>query len=198
MKTFGLTGNTGTGKTTVADMLRERGIPVLDADLIAREVVQPGEPALAAIVAAFGDEFVDADGSLRRQALGRRVFADPEALAKLNAITHPQIAQRTQQEMMRLAGEGAEVVVYDSAILVESGMAGAFNGLIVVVCAREEQIERIMSRDKLPREDAEQRVDAQMPLEKKVELADRVIDNSGTVSALEPQVAELLTWMGGR
>jgi dephospho-CoA kinase len=198
MKTFGLTGNTGTGKTTVADMLRERGIPVLDADLIAREVVQPGEPALAAIVAAFGDEFVDAAGSLRRQALGRRVFADPEALAKLNAITHPQIAQRTQQEMMRLAGEGAEMVVYDSAILVESGMAGAFNGLIVVVCAREEQIERIMSRDKLPREDAEQRVDAQMPLEKKVELADRVIDNSGTVTALEPQVAQLLTWMGGR
>lgn len=198
MKRFGLTGNTGTGKTTAADMLRARGIPVVDADRIARAVVEPGEPALAEIAATFGSRYLDDQGALRRQELGRLVFGDREALRRLEAITHPRIAERAAAELAAYEAQGAPFAVYDSAILVESGMAGALDGLIVVSASPERQRERIMARDRLSREDADQRIGAQMPLAEKVARADLVIDNDADLDTLAAEVERAASWMASR
>ncbi len=147
MIVFGLTGNTGTGKSTVAEALHSRGIPVVDADLIARAVVSPGQPALDEIITTFGREYVDDDGQLLRQKLGRLVFGDPTARAKLEAITHPRIARRARHELDEHAANGAETAVYDSAILVETGLAKAFAALIVVYAEPEQQLARITGRE---------------------------------------------------
>lgn len=198
MIVFGLTGNTGTGKTTVADALRRHGIPVVDADRIAREIVRPGEPALDEIIAAFGEEYVDERGELRRQKLGRLVFGDSHARARLESIMHPRIAVRARELLDGHAADGAPMAVYDSAILVETGLAKAFSALIVVYAEPQQQLERIMARDKLSRADAQQRIDAQMPLAEKVRVADYVVENSGSVDELEHQISGLIRWMRGR
>ncbi len=198
MKRFGLTGNTGTGKTTVADLLRARGVPVVDADRIARAIVEPGEPALTEIAATFGERYLDDDGALRRQDLGRLVFGDPDALRRLEAITHPRIAQRAAAELATYEARGAPFAVYDSAILVESGMASALDGLIVVTASPEHQRERIMARDGLSQADADQRIRAQMPLAEKIARADLVIPNDADRDALVAEVERALAWMSER
>lgn len=195
MRVFGLTGNTGTGKSAVAARLRERGVAVVDADRLARAVVEPGEPALAEIAETFGPEYLDADGRLRRQALGRLVFGDPEARRRLEAITHPRIAASAMVELQAHREAGAELAVYDSALIVETGQARAFTGLIVVTATREQQLERIMARDGLSRPDAGQRIDAQMPLAEKVAAADYVVQNSGSLDDLDAAVDALVRWM---
>ena len=195
MRVFGLTGNTGTGKTTVAKLLADRGICVVDADEIARVIVEPGEPALREIVDAFGPQYLDDAGRLRRQALGRLVFSDQKALRDLEAITHPRIAARASSAFTSAAAQGVELAVYDSAILVETGQAGDFAGLIVVTCSRELQLQRIVARDGLSADDASARIDAQMPLVEKVAMADYVIENVGAFAELSVAVDDLVTWM---
>ena len=195
MIVFGLTGNTGTGKTTVADALRRRGIPVVDADQIAREIVHSGETALEEIVSAFGDEYLDDDGELRRQKLGRLIFGDKEARAKLEAITHPRIALRARDQLDEYTASGETMAVYDSAILVETGLAKAFSALVVVYAEPDEQLDRIMTRDGLSRRDAQQRVNAQLSLSEKMRLADYVVENTGSLADLESRVARLVKWM---
>lgn len=155
------------------------GCPVIDADVLAREVVAPGEPALAAIVAAFGREVLRPDGTLDRPRLGALVFADAARRRELEAITHPAIQARRQARLAELAAAGfAGVVVQDAALLVEVGGHRQVDRLVVVYAEPAVQLARLMRRDGLARAEAERRVAAQMPLGEKVRLADYVIDNS--------------------
>jgi dephospho-CoA kinase len=178
---FGLTGGIASGKSTVAARLRTRGVPVIDADELAREVVAPGTDGLRAIVEAFGDTVLEASGALDRKALARVAFADDAARKVLNAITHPRIAQLTAKRAGELAGAGEPLGCYEAALLVENGVADMFRPLVVVSCPEAIQIERIRARDDASREDAMARVRAQKPLAEKVAAADFVIDTTGTI-----------------
>lgn len=190
-RVIGLTGGIASGKSTVAAMLRELGAPVVDADELARRVVEPGSAGLAAIVEYFGPQVLDAAGALDRKQLGARVFADPEARAALNAITHPRIAELSQREIARHAGAGAPVVIYEAALIVENGLQRGLDGLIVVSVPVEVQLERLIARDGLGEDEARARLAAQLPLADKVAVADHVIDNAGTVEETRAQVARV-------
>lgn len=177
---YGLTGGIACGKSTVAAMFRARGVGVVDADQLAREVVAPGSPALREIVDAFGADMLDDTGALRRKRLGERVFGDPDALARLNAITHPRIAALGMQRLMELQQSDAPYLLYEAAILIEQGMQRSFAGLIVVHVTPEVQLARLVARDGAGEDDARARIASQMPLEEKVAMADWTIDNGGT------------------
>jgi len=144
---FGLTGGIASGKSTVAARLRARGVPVIDADEVAREVVAPGTVGLRALVDAFGGGIVGADGALDRKALARVAFSNDGARKRLNAITHPLIAQRTAARAAELAASGEPLVCYEAALLVENGVADAFRPLVVVACPEDVQLARLRSRD---------------------------------------------------
>jgi dephospho-CoA kinase len=187
----GLTGGIACGKTTVAGMLEELGAPVIDADDLAREVVQPGEPALEDIVDTFGEEMLTDEGELDRDALGDRVFDDDEARATLESITHPRIAQRMQQRAHALRESGVDWVVYDAALIIENDLHHALDSLIVVTASEQTQIERLVARDDLSRQKAQDRIDAQMPVDQKADFADYVIDNDGSLDDTRRQVEEV-------
>jgi len=178
---FGLTGGIASGKSTVAARLRTRGVPVIDADELAREVVEPGTDGLRALVEAFGEGVLDASGALDRKALARVAFADDAARKVLNAITHPRIAQRTAERAAALGSAGEPLACYEAALLVENGVADMFRPLVVVACPEDVQIERIRSRDDASRADAMARIRAQKPLAEKVAAADYVIETTGTI-----------------
>jgi dephospho-CoA kinase len=177
---FGLTGGIGSGKSTVAAHLRERGVPVIDADVLAREVVAPGTHGLAEIVAAFGEEVLASDGTLDRPKLAERVFGDEEARQRLNAITHPRVRDLALARVAEFGAEGEPLVCYEVPLLVETGLADALRPLVVVSVSVETQVERTVARDGMSEEQARARIAAQMPLSDKVKLADFVIDNSGS------------------
>lgn len=191
VRVIGLTGGIASGKSAVARFLRELGAPVVDADLLARKVVEPGQPAHADIVREFGTEVVAADGTIDRAMLGERVFSDPQARRRLNAITHPRIAAAGQDEIAAHAGRGARVVIYEAALLVENRVHELLDGLIVVKASPEAQLERVMARDGLSEEAARARLAAQLPLEAKLAVATHVIDNSGPLERTREQVREL-------
>ena len=195
---YGLTGGIACGKSTVAAMFRAHGVGIVDADQLAREVVLPGTPALAAIVEAFGSDVLDADGSLLRKKLGERVFGKPEALATLNAITHPRIAALGMQRLMELQQSDAPYLLYEAAILVEQGMQRSFAGLIVVYVAPEVQLARLMARDGAGEADARARIASQIPLEQKIAMADWTIDNGGTEEQTRAAVDALHTQLLSR
>jgi len=195
----GLTGGIACGKSTVSGMLEARGAAIVDADRIARDVVQPGQPALADIREAFGDEVLLEDGTLNRKALGAVVFGDEAARRKLESILHPRIRAEMARQMAEWnEREPGRLVVVDIPLLYESGLDKRFNfeEIVVVYVPREVQLERLMKRDGLTTEAAEQRLDAQMPIERKKELADVVIDNSGTLEQTEAQVDAYLRRKG--
>ncbi len=177
---IGITGPIGCGKSTVAGWLGERpGVVVIDADVVAREVLEPGEPALDAVVARFGSELLRADGSLDRAALGRQVFADPGALADLEAIVHPAVRPRILAAMDRAAADGATAVVVEAIRLVEGGLAEMCDEVWLVTCDPEVQRARLVGRGSTEA-DAEQRMAAQAGLAERVRpAATRVIDTSG-------------------
>lgn len=187
----GLTGGIASGKSTVARLFAELGVPVVDADEVAREVVEPGSEALGEIVETFGSEVVQADGTLDRKALGARVFADPVARAKLNAITHPRIAAASAQKIQARAESGAPYVIYEAPLLVENGLHHGMAATIVVAAKEETQLQRMMARDGLSEADARARIAAQLPLEKKLAVATHVIWNDGDREALRARVAEV-------
>lgn len=174
---FGLTGGIASGKSTVAARFRARGLPIVDADALAREVVLPGSAASNEIRDAFGDGVFAADGTLDRKALGAVVFSDAEKRARLNAITHPKIAVLSAQCASDLKARGEPVACYEAALLVENGLAGAFTPLIVVAASEATQIARMVMRDGFTAEDAEARIRAQMPLAAKAKVASIVIEN---------------------
>jgi dephospho-CoA kinase len=176
-------------------MFADHGVTVIDADDIARHVVQPGRPALDDIEEAFGEDVIAADGTLDRQALGDRIFEDPEARERLNAITHPRIAREMRRRTEEAGERGEPWVVYDAALLVENGLEDAFDCLIVVTAKPETQIERLKQRDGMTRQEAQSRLDAQMPLEEKVEVADYLIDNDGALEETRSQVDRLFRFI---
>ena len=195
LRFVGLTGGIGSGKSTVAGMLRARGVPVVDADELAREVVAPGQPALAEIAAAWPDA-IAAGGALDRKRLAARVFSDPAARARLEAITHPRIQDLALARARDLEGAGHRLAFYEASLLVETGRYGDFDGVLVVAVDPEHQIARAMARDGLSRADAEARLAAQLPLADKRALADWVVDNSGDLAATRSQVDDVLAELG--
>ena len=187
-----LTGGIGSGKSTVSRLLAEKGAIIVDADAIAREIVEPGEPALEEIRVAFGPEVIDADGRLRRSRLAEIVFDDPEALARLNAITHPRIAVRSA-ELLESAPADA-VVVYDMPLLVEQGPQAltGWDAIVVVDAPDEVRLERLVARG-VDREDGQRRMAAQVTRDARLAAADHVVDNSGDLASLERAVDALWT-----
>ncbi len=190
--TWGLTGNIACGKSAIEALLRERGIPVIDADQVARDVVAPGQPALAAIKACFGDEVILADGSLDRAALGAIVFEDPERRRELESLTHPPIIAETLRRLAGLASAGHRFAVVSAALMVESGSYQSYAGLAVVTCAPAEQLRRVVQRDGLSTAEAQARIDSQLGQDHKAALANVVFDNSGSHADLERQVERWL------
>ncbi|MGH7313329.1 MAG: dephospho-CoA kinase [Candidatus Rokuibacteriota bacterium] len=185
----GLTGGIATGKSTVAAMFRTLGCPIIDADVLARGVVEPGEPALADIVREFGAGVLGADGGLDRKALAAVVFADADRRRRLEAITHPRIRERLASRLAALGRAGFDgVVVFDAAVIVESGTYRQMDRLVVVVADEATQLARLQARDGLDEQEARRRIRSQMPLAEKAKLADHVIDNSGDRAAIDTQV----------
>ncbi|RFS85237.1 dephospho-CoA kinase [Actinomadura spongiicola] len=189
MLKVGLTGGIGSGKSEVARRLAEHGAVVIDADRIAREVVEPGTPGLAAVVAEFGADVLLPSGALDRERLGRIVFADPERLAALNAIVHPLVAERTKR-LMDEAPDDA-VVVHDVPLLAENGLASQYDEVVVVDAPEDVQLDRLVARRGMTEEDARARMSAQASREGRRAVATHVIDNSGSLDALKAQVDAL-------
>jgi dephospho-CoA kinase len=183
----GLTGNIGTGKSTVTHMLSELGAEVIDADKVAHEMMRAGTPVHAKIIEAFGREILASDGEIDRKRMGVLVFADPAALARLEALTHPATITAISH---RIGASFAPVVVVEAIKLIESGMAAVYDSVWVVTCTPEQQIRRIMAQRGLSRQEAEQRVRAQPSQAEKIAHADVVIDNSGFVSHTREQVED--------
>ena len=184
----GLTGGLASGKSTVSEALRRLGCVVIDADVLAREVVEPGEPALADVVTEFGREVLGPDGVLDRKRLGTLVFGDPDKRRRLEAITHPRIRARFARRLEELTGQDFDgIVVFDAAVMIESGGYRDMDRLIVVVTDAETQHVRALQRDG-NREDVERRIASQMPLADKARLADYVVDNSGDRAATLAEV----------
>jgi dephospho-CoA kinase len=196
LKVLGLTGGIGAGKSTVAGLFAARGVPIVDADALAREVVAPGRPALAEIAAAW-PEVIAPDGALDRKRLGDIVFSDPTARLRLEAITHPHIQALGEERLGALAGAGHALALYEASLLVESGRWRDFDGLIVVTASEATQIARVRARDGLTEAGAEARIRAQLPTADKVRLATHVIDNDGDLAATEAAVDELLRRLRG-
>lgn len=192
MRVIGLTGGIASGKSLVSRLLRELGALVIDADQIAREVVEPGKPAYHSILREFGNQVLNPDGSLNRQALGRLVFSDPRKLERLNQITHPLIIAEIQKllKSYRLLFP-EKAVVLDAPLLYEAGLESIVDEVWVVYVDYPTQLQRLMERDGLTREEARRRIEAQLPLEEKVKRADRVIDNRGTPEETALQVRKL-------
>jgi dephospho-CoA kinase len=185
----GLTGSIATGKSTVSRMFAHLGARVVDADLLAREVVMPGQPAYVKIVEEFGPGVVQEDGSIDRKALGAIVFADPVRRKRLEEITHPAIGARQQRILSVLDEEAFEgVVIWDAALLYESGGAATMDRVVVVSTDAETERQRLMERDGMSDADARARIASQMPVAEKAKLAHHVIDNSGPRAETERQV----------
>ncbi|MBC8450453.1 MAG: dephospho-CoA kinase, partial [Chloroflexi bacterium] len=183
---IGLTGNIGTGKSTVLQMLAELGAQIIDADELAHEVIAPDGPAYAAVVDAFGPGIVTTDGHIGRQRLGKIVFRDPQALARLEALVHPAVIARTREFIEQAQ---AEVIVVEAIKLLEAGMARQLcDAVWVVTCRPEQQLARVMAQRGLSEAEARLRMEAQPPQEEKIAQADVVIDNSGTVEETREQV----------
>jgi len=183
----GLTGGIASGKSTVARLFGALGVPVVDADAVARDIVAPGSEALREIAAAFGGAVI-VDGALDRAALGARVFADPDARRRLEAITHPRIAAESGRRLASALAGGAPYALYEAALLVENGAYKMFPALVVVTAPEDVQRARIAARDGLDAAQAQARIAAQAPVAAKVAVADWVIENAGDLAALEARV----------
>lgn len=189
---FGLTGGIASGKSAVAARLRERGVPIIDADELARDAVAPGSPGLAAIAERFGPGVLRADGALDRKRLAATVFGDDDARRALNAIVHPEVTRRTFEAASALREGGAPLACYEAALIVENGAADAFRPLVVVSAPEEVQIARAAARDGATALEARARVRAQLPLADKIAAADYVIDNTGSLADLRRRTDEVL------
>lgn len=187
---LGLTGGIASGKSTVAKMLARRGAYIIDADRIARQVVEPGEKAWKQIATYFGNDFLLPGGAIARGKLAACVFADKEKRKKLEEITHPEILARVRENLEAARAAGCRVAVLDVPLMIETGWTNMVDRLWLVYVDREVQKARLMSRDNLTAEEAELRLAAQMPLAAKRKYADVIIDNSGPLALTEIQVAE--------
>lgn len=192
MIVIGLTGNIACGKTVVARMLEELGAKIIDADYIARLIVEPGEPAWKDIVEKFGHEILNPDRTINRKVLGDIVFRDKEKREELNRITHPRIIDKIKLMLEEHRKENVKVVIIEAALIVEKGgMKPIISDLIVVTADEEAQIKRLIKRVGISREEALTRIRSQMPISKKVKYATYVIDNSGSLGETRKQVEEI-------
>ncbi|HEY7373853.1 MAG TPA: dephospho-CoA kinase [Polyangia bacterium] len=190
-KLVGLTGNIGSGKSTIGRMFAARGIPVIDADDLLREAQRPGQPGHAQIAAAW-PEAIAADGTVDRQRLGKIVFADPAARARLEAITHPRIQELSRARSAALAAAGHDLAIYEASLLIESGRDKEVDALIVVTASEATRIARVVARNGVSEDDVRARMRAQLPQEEKVRRATHVIDNDGELAASEAQVDRII------
>jgi len=190
VRSIGLTGGIATGKSTVAQMLRDQGVPVVDADQLSRQAVAPGSPALAAIQERFGDTVIQADGSLDRGAMRAIVLADPGARADLESITHPAIGGLTIAWMVQQAEAGEPIAVVEAALMVETGSYRHYDALLVVSSPPELQLQRLMSRNDIDATEARKWLATQLPLSEKESKADAVVMNSGDLAQLKARLDE--------
>ena len=188
MKLIGLTGGIGSGKSTVAQLLVRHGWELVDADQIARDIVEPGQPALAELAQAFGEDILQEDGSLDRGLLASRAFSSREKTAVLNSITHPRIHEETQARFDAARRAGADFVVYDMPLLVDKGLHKDMDATIVVDVDAEERVRRLVAYRGLDEEDARRRIAAQIPDDVRRAAADFIIDKNGPREALGEQV----------
>jgi len=188
---IGLTGGIASGKSTVSAKLKELGAAVIDADLLARDVVRKGEIAYNKIVQCFGADILLPNGDINRKKLGNIVFSDKEKLALLNSITHPEIINRMKERIQELKAEGAKVIVVDAAILIEMGLHKYVDSVWVLSVDRETQLKRLVERDKFNYREAENRVNSQFTDEVRKKYADVVIDNSKPIEEVEKRLEEL-------
>lgn len=191
IRRIALTGGIATGKSYVATKIREAGVPIVDADVLSREVVAPGTPGLAAVRKRFGPDSVRRDGTMDRVRIAQIVFKDRRARLDLEAIIHPAV-QKAIDEFFATLPKRTPFAVADIPLLYETGREKQFNAVVVVACSRELQLQRLMERNKLSKEDAERRLNAQLPIEKKVEKATHLIRTEGTFEDTDRQVAELI------
>ncbi len=192
MLLIGLTGGIATGKSLVSEILRGLGAYIIDADKIAREVVEPERPAWLEIVEFFGKDIINKDKTINRKRLGEIVFNDPVKKRKLEEIVHPRVIEeenRMVKEYLKIKPDG--IVIIDAALLIEAGSHKRVDKLIVVYADKETQTKRLMERDGLSRLDAEKRIASQMPLDKKVKMADFVIDNSKDIEDTRRQTIDI-------
>lgn len=191
MLTVGLTGGIGSGKSQVTRLLAGKGAAIVDADLVAREVVEPGTPGLAQVVERFGAQVLRPDGTLDRPRLGAVVFADPRKLQELNAIIHPLIGQRTAELLERAERSGTRICVHDIPLLVENGLAEGYDVVVVVAATPATQLARLTGVRRMSEQEARQRIAAQAPLADKLAVATHVLRNDGSLQELAEQVDRL-------
>lgn len=189
MRVFGLTGGISSGKSTVSSMLAAHGAAIIDADVVARQVVEPGTPAFAEIAAVFPEAIIG--GALDRAKLGARIFKNPDDRARLNAIIHPRVREETLRQLQTLAEAGAPLVINDVPLLIENRLHESMDGVILVVTPPEAQRARLMARNGLTAEQADERIASQLPLDEKRKYARWVIDNGGSLEETGRQVDEL-------
>ncbi|MBZ8177177.1 dephospho-CoA kinase [Corynebacterium poyangense] len=192
MLKIGLTGGIGSGKSTMAALLSQHGLRVIDADAIAREIVEPGQPALTELVEHFGSEIIQSDGQLDRARLAQLAFSSPEETEVLNRITHPRIAQETQRRFDEAERDGETAIIYDMPLLVENGHYHDMDLNVVVEVDREERIRRLTTSRGLAKDDVKRRIAAQATDGERRAVADVIIDNNGSVEDLRPQIKKLL------
>ncbi|MEI4829568.1 dephospho-CoA kinase [Bacillus sp. FJAT-53711] len=189
---IGLTGGIASGKSTVSQMFQGFHVPVIDADVIAREVVEPGKEAYNEIVAAFGKEVLGENGELDRPKLGSIVFHNEEKLLLLNGIVHPAVREEMNAQKDMYIREKAQAVVLDIPLLFESKLTGLVDEILLVYVDSETQLTRLMERNNFTEEEAKARIASQMPLEDKITLADKVINNNGTMEETKAQLSRIL------
>lgn len=192
MKIIGLTGNIGSGKSTVAKTFEELGAKVIDADGIARAVVEPGKPALKELISEFGEVILNDDGTLNRKHVADAVFNDEAKRERLNSIIHPRILEQINEYIDKYRADGEEIVIIEAALLVEKrGLINFIDKLIVVSVDRETQIERVVTRDNLGRDEIVSRIESQMSNEDKTRQADFIIDNTKSIENTRNQVEKI-------
>ena len=198
MSVYGLTGGIGAGKSTVANMFQESGIPVVLADDVGREVASKGSDGLAEIVRSFGPDVLDGNGELDRRKLGTLIFNDPDRRRELEAILHPRVRDQSRELFSQLEQAGNQIVVYESALLYETQRHTEMRGVILVTASEEQRIARVRSRDGSEEEAVRQRIKAQMDDEEKRGLPDYIIENNGDLQVLRREVDSLIEQLLGR
>jgi dephospho-CoA kinase len=192
----GLTGGIASGKSTVSNLLREKGFTIIDADLEARFAVEVGEPAYNEIVAYFGTEVLQANGEINRPKLGEIIFNNEEKRKKLNSIVHPAVRRRMNKKREKAIENGEKLVVLDIPLLFESKLTSMVDKVLLVYVDAETQLKRLMDRNHYSKEEALSRIKSQMPLTDKIALSDAVIDNNGTIENTELQLTQILSNWG--
>jgi dephospho-CoA kinase len=189
---IGLTGGIASGKSTVSNMIRKQGIRVIDADQIAREVVEVGKPAYQQIVDTFGDEILHDDQTINREKLGTLIFADQKKREQLNHIVHPAVRKEMLTQTQEEKEQHAKLVVLDIPLLFESKLTYMVDKTILVYVDEEKQLKSLMERNDLSEDDAKIRIRSQLPLKEKIKLSDEIINNNGSIEETEAQLHELL------